>query len=70
MELIRKMFEIKSVQLRLLAEIADHREFHRAESPKVMDAVGGGTLMGYDFYFDFVLEQVRHLEPLWKVDSP
>ena len=67
--LMHHIFEAKRVPLELLWQIADHREFHRGDWPSVLDAVGG-VAESYDFYFDFVLDQVEKLKPFWVKDAP
>jgi predicted nucleotidyltransferase component of viral defense system len=69
-ELLRKVFEAKGVLLALLGKIKDQREFHRLEWPRVVDAVGGGKLESFDFYFEFVLKEVERLKPLWMENTP
>jgi hypothetical protein len=69
-ELLRATFSAKSVDLRLLALIREQREFHRVDWPSVAAAVSGGTLRSFDYYFDFVVEQVRRLEASGVVDAP
>ena len=67
--LVRHMFDAKSVPLELIGGIAAFREFHRQTWPAVQNAVRG-RVEPFDFYFDFVVREVRKLEPLWIVDSP
>ena len=64
--LITEMFAVKQVPLRLLGELESQRNFHRHDWPSVTAAVLD-ELKEFDFYFDFVLDQVRALEPLWNV---
>lgn len=63
-ETLKQMFAIKEVPLWLLGGLEEQREFHRQEWTAVIDAVRG-TLREFDFYFDFVLEKVEALKPLW-----
>jgi len=63
-DLMRHVFAAKEVPLRMLATIGEHREFHRPDWPAVVASVAG-SVMDFDFYFDFVVEQVQALEPLW-----
>ena len=69
MELVRHMFSVKDVPLSLLAEIREHREFHRPGWPAVELAVNG-PMQTFDFYVDFVQEQAAKLQSLWIVDAP
>ena len=64
--LITEMFTVKQVPLQLLGKLESQRNFHRPDWPSVTAAVPD-KLEEFDFYFDFVLDQVRALEPLWNV---
>jgi hypothetical protein len=44
--------------------VSDQREFHRGDWPAVVAAVGQ-NLNDFDFYFNFVLEQIVALKVLW-----
>lgn len=61
---ISEMFSVKKVPLELLGRLESKREFHRPDWPSVTAAVPE-QLNEFDFYFDFVLDQVRALEALW-----
>jgi hypothetical protein len=62
------MFEVKNVPLKLLGSIETFREFHRSDFAAVQATVDAGTkLEHFDFYFDYVLELVGKLKPLWDV---
>ena len=62
------MFGVKRVPLSFLGKIAEFREFHRADFPAVLATVDAETkLEEFDYYFDFVLEQVAKLKPFWNV---
>ena len=64
LRLLRGSFSAKRVDLKLLARIADTREFHRPDWPAVEASVEG-YLDDFDFYFDFVCAEVtRVLERL------
>ncbi len=63
-ELARHIFAAKKVPLALLAKVNDQREFHRPDWPAVVDAVAE-ALNDFDFYFDFVIEQIAVLKALW-----
>jgi hypothetical protein len=59
-------FAAKRVPLELLAQIENEREQHKADFVSVKDTLRDRTsLQSFDFYFDFVLNFVRKLEPLW-----
>ncbi len=63
-ELAKHVFAAKKVPLALMAKVSDQRVFHRPDWPSVVAAVAE-TLNDFDFYFDFVVEQVAALKTLW-----
>jgi len=63
-ELARSIFRAKEVPLNLIPKIADYREFHRQDWSGVEDSVSG-ELRDFDFYFDYVVQELNHLESLW-----
>ena len=63
-ELAKHIFAAKRVPLASLAQVSDQREFHRPDWPAVVAAVAE-SLNNFDFYFDFVVEQVAALKTLW-----
>lgn len=63
-ELLRAIFATKEVPLSLLGKIPEQREFHRTDWPSVQ-VTTVGPLEEFDFYFDFTLEQLKALHPLW-----
>ena len=63
-ELAGHIFAAKRVPLALLAQVSDQRELHRPDWPAVVASVAG-TLNDFDFYFDFVVEQIAALKALW-----
>jgi hypothetical protein len=64
LELSRQIFEVKQVPLSLLPKIVEQREFHRQDWPAVK-ATAGDPVQEFDFYFDFVLNQIERLKALW-----
>jgi len=67
-ELLVHIFQAKRVPLALLGRIRDSREFHRTDFPAVLATVKTGIeVKEFDHYFDFVLELVNELQPLWNV---
>lgn len=64
LEIARHVFEAKHVPLSLLQLVPSQREFHRPDWPNVQNSVSG-EIQGFDFYFDFVLEQTMQLKALW-----
>lgn len=65
-ELLRNIFLAKEVPVGLLQLIANQREFHRPDWDSVRLSVAHGALKDFDFYFDFVLQQVALLKALWE----
>jgi predicted nucleotidyltransferase component of viral defense system len=65
-ELLSRMFETKKVPLSSLQLLNKQREFHRQDWPSVRDAAGSALgLEDFDYYFDFVLQQVVKLDTIW-----
>lgn len=64
LELVRHIFDAKQVPVLFLRNIGYERDFHRTDWPAVVDSTEG-KLEPFDFYFDFLQQQVRLLEPLW-----
>ncbi len=65
---VKKVFQAKRVDVRLLANVADEavREFHRSDFESIAPTVRPGfELQGYDFYYNYVVEKCKLLEPLW-----
>lgn len=62
---IKEMFRLKRVPLNFLEKIAETRAFHSEGFDAVKATMNAGVaLQTFDYYFDFVIEQVRQLEPL------
>ena len=59
--LLRQIFAAKDVPLELLQLIAEQREFHRSDWDSVRLSISNDSLKDFDFYFDFVVEQVTSL---------
>jgi len=64
LRLISEIFRAKDVDVKLIKNICDFREFHRPDWPSVQLSVTG-ELKDFDFYFDFVLQEVELLKILW-----
>ena len=65
---VAKVFQAKRVDLKLLAKVADEavREFHRPDFASLAPTIRPGfDLQNYDFYYNYVVEKCRLLEPLW-----
>lgn len=66
--LVEQMFSIKRVPLTLLGNIAETRNFHSLGYPEVRAAMKPGIeVHPFDYYFDFVVEHLQKLKPLWNV---
>jgi len=63
-DLIRHIFEAKQVPLSFLGKIPETWAFHAHDWPAVRDVLAEED-RGFDFYFDFVVELVQKLKPLW-----
>lgn len=63
-DLVRRIFEAKQVPLSLLGNLSRERDSHRTDWQSVIDTTTG-ELHDFDFYFDFVLDQVESLKSLW-----
>ena len=66
LELVRNVFAAKSVPMVLLPLIKNYREFHRPDWPSVELTISEKP-EAFDYYFDFVVDQVQLLKPLWEV---
>lgn len=65
-ELVKQMFHIKRVPLYLLSRIPSARELHATGYDAVRATIKPGVKVEpFDHYFDFVVEHVKKLEPLW-----
>lgn len=64
-DLTRAIFSAKDVPLQLLSRIKTQYELHKSDWPSVTATVIE-PVNDFDFYFDFVIEQVACLETLWK----
>lgn len=66
--IMKKTFAAKKVPLALLGKVDSVRDIHREDFESVRATVKPDfPLRDYDFYFDFVLNRCRELEPLWNV---
>lgn len=67
-QILRSMFEIKKVPLALLGKVPDTYEFHATGFPAVEATVAPSfKLREFRFYFDYTLEIVDRLKPVWNV---
>jgi predicted nucleotidyltransferase component of viral defense system len=69
-EIVAAVFNAKQVPLRLLSLVTNYRDFHEPEWEAVLVTIPAGRQRDYDFYFRFVTEEIRKLEPLWVEDAP
>jgi predicted nucleotidyltransferase component of viral defense system len=65
LDLARAIFEAKEVPLGLIPKISTQREFHRQDWENVR-ASTAEALKDFDYYFDFVVEQAKLMQALWK----
>jgi hypothetical protein len=63
-ELLRLIFDAKRVPLALLRQVESTREFHRPDWLDVETTAAAGHVEDFDFYFNFVLEQIEKLKAL------
>lgn len=70
LDLIEQVFLAKEVPVRLLAELAATRDFHESDWPSAAATIPAARARDFGFYFGFVVEQARKLEPLWHVNPP
>lgn len=64
LELARQIFSAKEVPLALLGRIGEFREFHRPDWESVRTSTKG-ELQSFDHYFNYVLNLVSLMKPLW-----
>ena len=69
-ESLQGVFAAKEVPLGLLAQLKEYRDYHQPDWSEVLNAIPAGKPREYDFYFDFVLQEIRKLEPLWTINPP
>jgi predicted nucleotidyltransferase component of viral defense system len=60
-EMLKSIFEAKEVPIEFLSQIKDTRDFHSTNWDAVKQSVSG-ELEEFDFYFDFVVNQINKLE--------
>jgi hypothetical protein len=66
LDLTRAIFAAKEVPLSLLGKLGQQREYHRLDWPNVRATVVQ-PLEEFDFYFDFVLQEIESLHSLWVI---
>jgi predicted nucleotidyltransferase component of viral defense system len=70
LDLARNIFAAKQVPLSLLGRIKKQREFHRPDWDSVKVSSNDTNLGEFDYYFDFVVEQVSLMKALWEKEPP
>jgi hypothetical protein len=68
--ILEEVFQAKRVGLGLLSRIGDEetREYHRPDFVSIAPTVRPGfELQDYEFYYNYVVEKCRMLEPLWNI---
>ena len=69
-ELTSNIFAAKEVPLELMQSIAEQREFHRPDWDSVRASVDQEGLQDFDYYFDFVVQQVELMQPFGNKQPP
>jgi hypothetical protein len=64
--LLRDIFAIKQVPLRLLGQLDAYRDYHAVGFEAVRDTVAG-EVKPFSAYADFVRDVIRTLQPFWDV---
>jgi hypothetical protein len=68
---VEQMFAAKKVPLQFLGRIRDTRDFHSLGYDQVKAAMKPGVKVEpFEYYFNFVVEQCKKLEPVWNVQAP
>lgn len=67
-ELIKLIFQAKAVPLELIGKIPEQRDYHERDFIAVSSSIQAHIeLKGFDYYFNFVVEQTEKLKVLWEV---
>ncbi len=70
-DLLANIFYAKRVPIDFMNDIASTKALHEASFQAVKDTVKSGqALQSFDFYFNFVLQQVAKLQPLGDIQVP
>lgn len=65
---VDQMFKLKHVPLEFLGKIKGTHDFHALGYEEVRAAMKPGVeLEHFDYYFAFVVDQCKKLEPLWHI---
>lgn len=65
LDLLRNIFAAKEVDPVLISRISKYRDYHGQDWPSVELSVAG-ELRSFDFYFDFLIDQIQLLKALWE----
>lgn len=69
--MVEQMFAAKRVPLSFLSKIPSTRDFHELGYTEVTAAMKPGVrIEPFEHYFDFVVHEIRKLEPLWNEQAP
>ena len=69
--IITQMFALKKVPIALLGRITTTRDFHALGYEEVKAAMKPGVKVElFDYYFDFVANEIMKLEAFWNVEAP
>lgn len=68
--LVRASFVQKEVPLKLLDALRECVTFHEQDWLQVLNSIPAHKPREFGFYADFVLAEVRKLQPVWDVDPP
>lgn len=64
--LLKQIFSIKKVPLKLLNNLSAHRDYHAQDFVAVKDTIKPGVkIRDFDYYFDYVLRKCESLKSLW-----
>lgn len=67
-DLLKNIFAAKKVPIEFIGKIHKYREYHRPDFIAVKDTVKTSIeLRDFDFYFDYVTQKCKALQPLWEI---
>ena len=68
LSLLKNIFEAKKVNLSLIGQINQYREYHRPDFASVeATAKPSVKLKTFDYYFDYVVDKCKCLQSLWEI---
>lgn len=68
--LVRASFAQKEVRLELLGALRRYVAFHEQDWQQALNSIPAQKPRDFGFYADFVLAELRKLQPVWDVDAP